>query len=92
MRYFSVVAGSGVHGRDTGIAHKAIIQVGSIIKEFHLFIERFPQTGETTTDIIVGEDVNGITNEHITVMFSETGRNGSVAGIGKIKTIGGCMI
>jgi hypothetical protein len=69
-----------------------MIQVGSIIKESHLFIERFPQTGETTTDIIVGEDENGTTSEHITVMFNETGRNGNIAGIGKIKTIGECVI
>ena len=46
---FSTMAGGGVCGKGAGIAPGTIAQVGSIIKEFHLFMRRYLRAGGMTT-------------------------------------------
>ena len=82
------MVGGGVRGKDAGIAHGTITQVGSTIKAFHLFIDGYPQAGGMTTGIIVGEGISGTTNEYLTNKFNETGRAGKRTGIGRSNKLG----
>jgi hypothetical protein len=82
------MVGGGVHGKDAGIAHETITQVGSTIKGSRPFIEGYPQAGEMTTGITVGEDINGTTNEYLTSKFNKTGGAGRRANIGRINKRG----
>jgi hypothetical protein len=76
--------GGGGRGKDIGIAHgMTTTQGGNTIKAFHLFIEGYPQTGEMTTGIIVGEVIGGTTNEYITKKLNETGEAGKRVNIGR---------
>jgi hypothetical protein len=85
---FSTMVGGGVRGEGVGIAHGTIVQVGSIIKAFHLFMQGYPQVGGMTTGIIVGEGINGTTNEYLTNNFNGTGAAGKRAGIGRSNKLG----
>jgi hypothetical protein len=85
---FSGMVGGGVRGKGDGIARGTIVQVGAIIKTFHLFIERYHQVGRMTTGIIVGEGINGTTSEYLTNNFNGTGATGKRAGIGRSKILG----
>jgi hypothetical protein len=82
------MVGGGVRGEGVGIAHGTIVQVGSIIKAFHLFMQGYPQVGGMTTGIIVGEGINGTTNEYLTNNFNRTGAAGERAGIGRSNKLG----
>ena len=82
------MVGGGVHGKDAGIAHETITQVGSTIKESRPFIEVFHQVGEMITGIIVGEGISGTTSEYLTSKFNKTGGAGRRANIGRINKRG----
>jgi hypothetical protein len=82
------MVGGGVRGKGDGIARGAIVQVGSTIEAFHLFMEGYPQAGGMTTGIIVGEDINGTTSEYLTNKSNGTGATGKRAGIGRSKIPG----
>jgi hypothetical protein len=56
------VVGGGVRGKDAGIAHRTIVQVGAIIMVFHPFMEEYHQDGEMTIETIVGMVDHGTTN------------------------------
>ena len=56
------MAGGGVRGKDAGIAHRTIVQVGAIIMVFHPFMEEYHQDGEMTIETIVGMVDHGTTN------------------------------
>jgi len=68
------MAGGGVRGKDAGIAHGTIAQVGDTIMVFHLFIEEYIQDGEMTTERIVGMAESGIINEYLTRSFERCGK------------------
>jgi hypothetical protein len=85
---FSTVAGGGVRGKGVGIARKTIVRVGSIIKTFPLFIERYPQAGGMTIGSIVGEGDNGTTTEYPSNKFTKTGTTGKETDIGKSRITG----
>jgi hypothetical protein len=89
---FSTVAGGGVRGKGVGIARKTIVRVGSIIKTFPLFIERYPQAGGMTTGSIVGEGGNGTTNEYPSNKFTKTGTTGKRIDIGRGKIHGASRV
>ena len=82
------MVGGGVRGKDAGIAHGTMAQVGSTINAFHRFIEGYPQVGGMTTGIIVGEVIHGIPNEYLRNNFDGTGAAGKREGIGRSKTLG----
>jgi len=82
------MVGGGVRGKDAGIAHGTMTQVGSIIKALRRSIDRYPQVGGMTTGVIGGEGIRGITNEYLTNKFNGTGASGKREGIGKSKTLG----
>jgi hypothetical protein len=82
------MGGGGVRGKDAGIAHGSIAQVGATIEAFHLFIEGYPQSGGMTTGSVAGEGINGTTNEYPTNKSNRTGAIGKRAGIGRSKILG----
>jgi hypothetical protein len=82
------MAGGGVRGKGAGIAHGTIMQVGPIIKTFHLFIERYRQAGGMITGIIAGKGINGTTSEYPTSKYKPTGAPGKRTGIGRSKILG----
>lgn len=83
----STRVGGGVRGKGDGIARGSIIQAGANIKELHLFIEVYPQAGGTTTEMVVGKDSNGTTNEYPTNKFKRIIVTGKRTNIGR-KIIG----
>jgi hypothetical protein len=85
---FSTMVGGGVCGKGDGIARGTIIQVGATIETFHLFIEGYHQVGGMTIGSIVGEDINGTTNEYPTNKSNRTGATGKRAAIGRSKILG----
>jgi hypothetical protein len=85
---FSTMVGGGVCGKSDGIARGAIIQVGATIEMFHLFIEGYHPVGGTTIGSIVGEGINGTTNEYPTNKSKGTGATGKRADIGRSKILG----
>jgi hypothetical protein len=78
----------GVRGKDAGIAHGTIARVGFTIVELHLFMHGYPQVGGLITGRVVGEGIDGTTNEYLISSFSITGEAGKRTGIGKGKTPG----
>jgi len=68
------MVGGGVSGKDAGIAHRTIAQVGATIMVFHLFMEEYLQDGEMIIETIVGKAENGIINEYLTDNFKRTGK------------------
>jgi hypothetical protein len=82
------MVGGGVRGKDVGIAHDTTTQVGPTIETFHLFIEGYHQVGGTTIGSIVGEGINGTTNEYPTNKSNGTGATGKRADIGRSKILG----
>ncbi len=86
--FFSTMAGGGVPGKGTGIAHGGITQVGPIIEAFLLFMSAYPQAGGMTIGSIVGEVINGTTNEYPINKFNKTGATGKRTNIGKSKILG----
>jgi len=64
------MVGGGVRGKDAGIAHGTIAQVGDTIMVFHLFMEEYLQDGEVNIKSIVGMGRNGIINEYLTQNFN----------------------
>jgi hypothetical protein len=85
---FSTMVGGGVRGKGDGIARETIIQVGATIEAFHLFIRGYLQAGGMTTEIIVGEGINGTTNEYPTNKSNGTGGAGKRISIGRSKILG----
>jgi hypothetical protein len=83
-----MVAGGGVHGKDVGIARITTTQAGDTIKVFHLFMQAYLQAGGMTTENIVGEGINGITNGYLSNKFNGTGRDGKTVSIGRSKILG----
>jgi hypothetical protein len=57
------MVGGGVRGKDAGIAHGTIAQVGATIMVFHLFMGEYRRDGEMTIETIVGKVKNGTTND-----------------------------
>jgi hypothetical protein len=51
-------------------------------------MQGYPQVGGMTTGIIVGEGINGTTNEYLTNNFNGTGAAGKRAGIGRSNKLG----
>jgi hypothetical protein len=82
------MVGGGVRGKGDGIARGTIVQVGATIETFHLFIEGYPQAGGMTIGSIVGEGINGTTNEYLTNKFNGTGGAGKRVGIGRSNKLG----
>jgi hypothetical protein len=64
------MVGGGVHGKDAGIAHGIIAQVGATITAFHPFMEEYLPDGEMTIGSTVGMATNGIINEYLTRNFN----------------------
>ena len=58
MTSSSGMVGGGVRGKDAGIDHRTIAQVGAIIMGFHPFMEEYHQGGERTIETIVGKEKN----------------------------------
>ncbi|HUL36076.1 MAG TPA: hypothetical protein VLW47_00205 [Thermodesulfobacteriota bacterium] len=85
------MAGGGVRGEGTGIAHGATTQVGSIIKAFHLFTEEYLRAGGITTGTIAGKGIHGTTIEYLTDKLNGTGAVGKRAGTGKSNKRGASM-
>jgi hypothetical protein len=77
------MAGGGVRGKAAGIAHGTITQVGPTIEAFHHFIQVYRRVGGMTTELVVGEDINGITSEYHNNNFNGTGVTGKRTGIGR---------
>jgi len=77
------MVGGGVRGKDVGIARGIIIQVGTTIETFHLFIRGYLKAGEMNIGSIVGKDINGTISEYLTNMFNGTGGTGKIIGIGR---------
>lgn len=84
----SIMDGGGVHGTVVGIDRGIIIQVGGTTGKFHLFIDRSPRNGGMTIGSIIGEVINGTTNEYPTNKFKESGATGKRLIIGKINKLG----
>jgi hypothetical protein len=63
------MVGGGVRGKDAGIAHGTIAQVGATIMVFHLFMEEYLRGGEMTIETIVGMVEHGTTNDYLTQNF-----------------------
>jgi hypothetical protein len=82
------MAGGGVRGKGAGIILGTIIQVGSTIETFHIFIERYHRAGGMTTGIIAGKGINGTTSEYRTTKSRGTGTPGKRTGIGRSKILG----
>lgn len=82
------MVGGGVRGEDAGIAHATTTQVGSTLGASHLSMDGYPQVGGIITEIIVGEDINGITIESLTTSLKGIGVVGKRAGIGKSNRLG----
>jgi hypothetical protein len=82
------MVGGGVHGKVVGIAHGTTAQVGTTIEGFHPFMDGYPQTGEMTTGIIVGEGIGGTINEYLTTKLNETGGTGKEVSIGRGNKLG----
>ena len=85
---FSTMVGGGVRGKDAGIDPGTIILAGSTTEGSHLFMEGYLQVGGMITGIIVGEGINGTTNEYPTSKSSKTGATGKRANIGRNKIPG----
>jgi hypothetical protein len=66
------MVGGGVCGKDAGIAHGTIAQVGATIMPFHPFTEEYLQDGEMNIENTVGMAKNGIINEYHTRNFDRT--------------------
>jgi hypothetical protein len=82
------MVGGGVHGKGAGIAPGIMIQVGAIIETFHLFIREYHQVGGVTIGSVVGEGINGTTNEYPNNKSKRTGATGKGADIGRCKILG----
>jgi hypothetical protein len=82
------MVGGGVRGKGVGIVHGTTTRVGSTIKAYHLFIEGYHQVGGMTIGSIVGEGINGTTNEYPTNKSKGTGATGKRADIGRSKILG----
>jgi hypothetical protein len=82
------MVGGGVRGKGAGIARGTIIQVGSTIEPFLLFIAGYHPVGEMTIEIVVGEGMNGITSEYPINKFNGIGALGKSADIGRSKIPG----
>ena len=82
------MVGGGACGKGAGIGHGTIAQVGFTIEAFHLFMHGYPQVGGLITGSIVGEGMNGTTNQYLISSFSITGAAGKRADIGKSKALG----
>jgi hypothetical protein len=54
------MVGGGAHGKVVGIAHAAMIEDGVSIRVFHLGMQEYILVGEIITDVICGEDTDGI--------------------------------
>jgi len=67
------MVGGGVRGKDAGIGHGTIAQVGATMMVFHLFMEEYLQDGEMNIGSIVGKAENGIINEFLTRNFNKCG-------------------
>jgi hypothetical protein len=83
-----MVVGGGVRGKGAGIARGTIVQVGTTIETFHLFIERYHQVGGMTIGGIGGKIINGTPNEYPTKKFNKTGATGKRTDIGRSKILG----
>jgi len=83
-----MVAGGGVLGKGNGTARGAIIPVGAIIGELHLFIEVYPRIGGITTWRIVGKGINGINKRCLTNRSKRIGEAGKRISIGRSKIVG----
>lgn len=79
------MVGGGARGKGVGIAHGIMMRVGPAIEVNHLSIEGYQQTGGMTTGIIVGESINGTTNQSPTNNFNGIGTPGEKTGIGRSK-------
>ena len=66
------MVGGGVRGKDAGIAHGTIVQVGPTILVFHLFMEEYLHGGEMNIGSIVGMAENGIINEYLIRNFNRS--------------------
>ena len=86
--YFSGMVGGGVHGKVAGIAHTIMIGVGLIITMFQDFIMTWIQTGEDTTEAIIGTDTGGTMSGYLIDNFNRTGERGIKIDIGKGKEPG----
>jgi hypothetical protein len=82
------VVGGGVRGKENGIAHGTMIQVGATIEGVHLFTEVYPQVGGMIIGRIVGKGINGINKECPTSKFNRTGGAGKRINIGRSKIVG----
>jgi hypothetical protein len=67
-------------------------QVGATIKTFHLFTVGYHQVGGMTIGSIVGEGINGTTNEYPINKSNKTGATGKIADIGKSKILGASRV
>jgi hypothetical protein len=75
------MVGGGVRGKDAGIAHGTIAQVGATMMVFHLFMEEYLQDGEMNIGSIVGKAENGIINEYLTRNFNRCGKGRFVSNL-----------
>ncbi|MGV8056994.1 MAG: hypothetical protein AB2L12_03010 [Smithellaceae bacterium] len=82
------MAGGGAHGKDAGIVREITIPVGSPIKTFRLFIQEYPQPGETTIGSIGGKGIPGTTSVFRNRNSKIIGETGKETDIGKAKTTG----
>lgn len=80
---FSTMASGGVRGKAAGIARGTITRVGPTIKESRHFIGMYRRVGGMTTELVVGDDSNGITSEYLDNSFNGTGEPGKGTGIGR---------
>jgi hypothetical protein len=81
--FISTMAGGGVHGEVTGIAHITMTQAGPTIKGSHPFMAEYHPVGGMITGIIAGEDINGTTSAFLSDNSRGIGATGKRAGTGR---------
>ncbi len=77
------MAGGGVHGKAAGIARGIMTGAGLIITMFQTFIMTCRRIGGDITEIITGKGTAGTINGFLSMMSSETGRDGRMIDIGR---------
>jgi hypothetical protein len=82
------MAGGGVYGKVSGIAHLIMTGAGVIITLCQVFILMWTQVGEGTTGTIIGMGTGGTMSGFFTNNSSRTGRAGIMIDIGKSKELG----
>lgn len=83
-----MMVGGGVHGKGVGINRGIMIQAGSAVKQFRLFINKFLQAGGMITRSTIGKGINGTTSGYRINKFNKTGTAGKRINIGRHSNIG----